>query len=618
MNNSFHRKSTPQAQTKLPSIAEERNKKIRRSSAFSANFCGGFFCYLWQLLLAVGTSILCLHCSAKQENRPHPADLVLRRGAIYTVNAARTWAAAVAIDKGRIVYAGAESGIDSRIGPNTTVIDLQGKMVLPGFHDSHVHPVSGGIELGECNLNGLETPEQIFDAIRRYAEQNPQAPWIRGAGWELPIFPNANPHKSLLDQIVRDRPVVLTAADGHSAWVNSRALQVAGITKDTPDTPNGRIERDVKTGEPTGTLREDAMDLVAEHLPQYTKEDYIKGLRRGLEMANRFGITSLQEASADSNLLEAYAELDRRGELTTRAVAAMYVDPAQGVAQISRLQELRQKYQGARLRANAVKIFADGVIEARTAAVLEPYLDKPGDFGKANFAPQAFNRLVTALDRENFQIHIHAIGDRAIRMALDAFDSAKVANGSRDARHHIAHLELFNPQDIPRFRQLGVIANFQPLWAYADSYITELTEPALGPDRSRWLYPIATMLKAGAVVVCGSDWSVSSMNPIDAIQVAVTRRGLSDSTGAAWIPPELVELPAMLAGYTINGAFVNFEETETGSIEVGKAADLIVLDRHLFEIPAHTIHRAKVLLTLLEGKEVFRDSTFEVAGRIPD
>lgn len=564
----------------------------------------------WWPLLVIAFSILWLHCSTNQGNCP-PADWVLRNGAIYTMDAARTWAEAVAIDDGRIVYVGNEEGLKRWLGTRTKLVELQGKMVLPGFHDSHVHPVSGGIELGECNLNGLETQEQIFDAIRRYAEQNPSAPWIRGGGWDLPIFPNANPHKSLLDQIVPDRPVFLSAADGHSAWVNSKALQITGITKDTPDTPNGRIERDPQSGEPSGTLREDATELVSKHLPEYTPEDYVNGLRRGLEMANRFGITSLQEASANEKYLEAYAELDRRGKLTARVVTAMYVDPAQGVAQIPRLKELRQKYQGTRFRANAVKIFADGVIEARTAAVLEPYLDKPGDLGKANLEPQALNELVTALDREGFQVHIHAIGDRAIRMALDAFQSAISANGRRDSRHHIAHIQLFHPQDIPRFRQLGVIANFQPLWAYADSYITELTEPALGPARSRWLYPIASVLKTGAIMACGSDWSVSSMNPIDAMQVAVTRRGLEDSTGAAWIPQELVELPAMLAGYTINGASVNFEETDTGSIEVGKAADLIVLDRNLFEIPAHTIHRAKVLLAMLEGKEVYRDSTFE-------
>jgi hypothetical protein len=561
----------------------------------------------WLQLATVALSCFWLACATQQDISTQTAEMVLRNGAVYTMAAARTWAEAVAIDNGRIVYVGHENGIKPWIGSHTTVVDLQGKMVLPGFHDSHVHPVSGGIELGECNLNGLATQEEILAAIRRYAEQNPNAAWIRGGGWDLPIFPNANPHKSLLDKIVSDRPVYLSAADGHSAWVNSRALQEAGITKDRPDPPNGRIERDPKTGEPTGTLREDAMDLAAAHLPEYTAEEYLQGLRRGLEMANEFGISSLQEASADSQSLEAYAELDRRGELTARVVAAMYVDPAEGVEQIPRLAAMRKKYQGRRLRANAVKIFADGVIEARTAAVLEPYLDKPGDRGKANLEPAAFNELVTALDREGFQVHVHAIGDRAIRMALDAFESARAANGSRDSRHHIAHIQLFDPQDMPRFRRLGVIANFQPLWAYADDYIVDLTIPALGPKRSRWLYPIGSMAKTGAVIACGSDWSVSSMNPLDAMQVAVTRRGLEDISGSSWIPEELVNLPEIIAGYTVNGAYVNFQENETGSIEAGKAADLIVLDKNLFEIPFHAIYQARVLLTLLEGQEIFRD-----------
>ncbi|MDZ7361098.1 MAG: amidohydrolase [candidate division KSB1 bacterium] len=562
----------------------------------------------WQLLIAA-LSMLWLSCSAEQADGPRPSDLVLRNGAIYTMNAAREWAEAVAVDGGRIVYVGTDSAVKKWIGGRTQVVDLQGKMVLPGFHDSHVHPLSGGLELGECNLNGLETQEQILEAIRRFAQQNPAASWIRGGGWDLPIFPNANPHKSLLDQIVSDRPVYLSAADGHSVWVNSTALQIAGITKETPDTPNGRIERDPQTGEPTGTLREDAARLVAQHLPEYKREDYVNGLRRGLEMANRFGITSLQEASADSNDLEAYLELDRRGELTARVVAAIDINPAQGIAQIPRLVALRKKFHGKRLRANAVKIFADGVIEARTAAVLKPYLDY-GDLGKANFEAGALKTLVTALDSAGFQIHIHAIGDRGIRMALDAYQAAREKNGSRDSRHHIAHLELIDPEDIPRFRRLGVVANFQSLWAYADKYITDLTEPALGPARSRWLYPIASVMKTGAVVAGGSDWSVSSMNPLAAMQVAVTRRGLADSTGAAWHPEELVDLAPMIAAYTINGAYVNFEEKETGSIETGKAADLIVLDRNIFEIPVNTIHRAKVLLTLLDGKQVYRATSF--------
>jgi predicted amidohydrolase YtcJ len=544
------------------------------------------------------------------------ADLVLRNGAIYTIDASRSWAEAVAIRAGRIVYVGSDRGARSWIGPRTQVIDLQGKMLLPSFHDSHVHPVSSGIELGECLLGELATVEQILEAVRRYAEQNPQKPWIRGTGWQLPLFADANPHKSLLDKIVPDRPVYLAAADGHSVWVNSRALEVAKITKATPDPKTGRIERDPATGEPTGTLREAAIDLVASHLPDYTAEDYLTGLRRALEMANRFGITSLQDADVNERRLEAYAELDRRGQLTARVVAALYVEPSQGESQIPRLSALRRKYQGRRLRATATKIFADGVIEARTAALLEPYLGANGDRGKAKLEPEVFKPLVAALDREGFQVHIHAIGDRAIRNALDAFEFARAKNGGRDSRHHIAHLELFDPQDIPRFRRLGVIANFQPLWAFADPYIVKLTIPALGPERSRWLYPIRSLIETGAVIACGSDWSVSSMNPLDAIQVAITRRGLDEEQGPAWIPEETVDLAQMLAGYTINGAYVNFEETETGSIEKGKAADLIVLDRNLFEIPAREIHTAKVLLTLLEGKAIYRDPSFALKDQL--
>lgn len=564
-------------------------------------------CVRLAITLAMGLSVI--SCSGEKSANTK-ADVLLRNGAIYTVDAARSWAEAAAIAHGRIIYVGANAGAEEFITPQTHVIDLNGKMVLPGFHDSHVHPVSGGIELGQCNLNGLQTQQEIFDAVREYAQKNPALPWIVGGGWDLPIFPNANPTKQQLDQLVSDRPAFLSAADGHSAWVNSKALELAGITAATADPPEGRIERDPLSKEPTGTLRERATDLVSKHIPPLTSADYLAGAKRGLAMANRFGITSFQEASATPEILAAYDSLDRSGELTARVVAAMYVDPAKDEAQIEELKQRRSRYRRKNLRAEAVKIFADGVIESRTAAMLAPYLDRPDYRGIPNLEADKFKRLVTALDQEKFQVHIHAIGDRAIRMALDAHEAAQLANGRRDARHHLAHIQLIDPQDIPRFERLGIIANFQSLWAYADTYITELTEPALGPERSRWLYPIGSVMRSGAMIAGGSDWSVSSMNPLDAIQVAVTRRGVDDSTGSAWIPQEIVDLPTMIAAYTINGAYVNHQENETGSIEVGKAADLIVLDRNLFEIPVHEIHNAKVLLALLEGREVHRDSTF--------
>jgi predicted amidohydrolase YtcJ len=548
-----------------------------------------------------------------------PADLVFRHGAVYTVDAPRSWAEAVAVSRGRICFVGTDREVQSRMGKGTYVVDLRGQMLLPGFHDSHVHPIAGGIDLGECNLTDATNQLQIVEMVRAYAREHVGLPCVRGAGWQLPIFPKANPHKKVLDEIVADRPVYLISADGHSAWVNSRALELAGITKATPNSPAGHsrpgiIERDAATGEPSGTLREGAMLLVSERLPKYTQGDYVQGLRRYLKLSASFGITSLQEARADEHYLEAYEELDRRGELTAHVVAAAEIDVAKGTEQVEHFEALRRKYHRRRYRTTAVKIFADGVIESRTAALLEPYTDTSDDFGKANIEPDVLNRLVEALDRLGFQIHVHAIGDRAIRNSLNAFEYARQRNGPRDSRHHIAHLELINPMDIPRFRKLGVIANFQPLWAYADSYIKDLTLPVLGPNRSRWLYPIRSVANSGAVLVCGSDWDVTSMNPLECIQVGITRRGLAEEPGPAWIPEETVDLSTLLAGYTINGAYLSFEETDTGSIEVGKLADLVIINRNLFEVPPREIHQCKVLLTLLEGKMIYRDPDFEYAG----
>lgn len=551
--------------------------------------------------------------AAAQTVAPLSADTVFRGGGVYTVDAARSWAEAVAVREGRIVYVGTDAGLAPWIGPQTRSIDLKGKMLLPGFHDSHVHLVGGGIELDECNLNGLATMDEVLAAVRQFAKQHPAKKWIRGGGWPLTLS-GGNPHKDLLDEIVPDRPVILDAFDGHSSWVNSKALQIAGITKETRDPKRGRIERDPKTGEPTGTLRESAARLVINKTPPYTHEEFVTGLRRGLENANRFGITSVQEARVTDQHLNAFAELDKSGELTVRTVAALGFEPGKAMSQLSQFVEWRAKYQSKRLRATAVKIFQDGVIESRTAALLQPYLGGE-ERGWLNHEPEVLKPLAAELDRLGFQIHIHAIGDRGIQSSFDALEFARDRNGRRDSRHHIAHIQLFDPPDITRFRQLGVVANFQPYWMQADPYIVDMTLPVLGPERSRWLYPIRSVAKTGAVIACGSDWSVSSMNPLDAIQVAVTRRGIKEPPGPAWIPEEAVDLPLLLAGYTINGAYVNFEESETGSIEVGKAADLIVLDRNLFEIPSHEIHLAKVLLTLLEGKDVFHAPDFPAGGR---
>jgi len=538
----------------------------------------------------------------------NPADLVLRDAMVYTVDSANPRAEAVVIDDGRIVYVGTSDSAQSFVGRHTEVLRLAGRMVLPGFHDTHVHPVTGGMELGDCDLNAAVALDEVRRLVTECDRRDATAPWVRGGGWQLPIFPDG-PTRGLLDSLVPDRPAYLTSADGHSAWVNSRALALAGLTRATRDPANGRIERDA-TGAPSGTLREAAMDLVSSELPPHTADDHLAGLERGLAMAARFGITTLHEASATEPIALAYARADSLGRLTARSVLSLLVDTKAPVdREIRRLAALRARASRGLIRPVAAKIFTDGVIEAQTAALLAPYLDRPGYRGALNLPPAKFDTLVGKLDSAGFKVHVHAIGDRAIRIALDGFAKQHARDGGVGPRHIVAHIQLFDPDDIPRFASLGVVPSFQPLWAYADPYITELTEPRLGPERSRYLYPIASVARSGAIMAAGSDWSVSSMNPLDAIQVAATRRDLDDSTGTAWVPEERVDLATMLRAYTLGGAVASDHDSLTGTLTVGKAADVIVVSDDLFSLPPHRIHTARVLLTLLGGRAVYRDST---------
>ena len=536
------------------------------------------------------------------------ADLVLRGGAVYTMDAVRSWAESVAIRKDTIVYAGPDAGIAPYLGPRTRVVNLGGRMVLPAFQDAHIHPILGGISQHQCALYDQKTKEEYVAAVAAYAKKHPEAPWIRGDGWSLAAFsPTGVPDRKFLDAVVSDRPVYLESSDGHSAWVNSKALAIAKITKDTPDPAGGRIDRDPKTGEPLGGLQDSAMGLVSSHAPPYTDAERLEGLRDAVKMLNGLGITSFQDASVDEDSLRAYRALDEMGELTMRVVASLWWERDKGDEQIAGFIEARKKYTRGRVRATTVKIMQDGVMEVQTAALLKPYLGHPGVVGLTMVEPEALKRAVTHLDKERFQVHFHAIGDAAIRECLDAVEAARRANGARDARHHIAHIELFDPADIPRFRELGVVANFQPLWAFADDYMTKLTLPALEPERARWIYPIHSLLASGAVLAFGSDWAVSSPNPLEELEVAVTRMGPHGETSEPFLPEERIDLGDALAAFTIGAAYVNFQDDRTGSIETGKLADLIVLDRNLFAIKPEEISEARVLLTLFGGKPVHGD-----------
>jgi predicted amidohydrolase YtcJ len=551
--------------------------------------------------LLLGLSVAAIACRPGQP----PAELVFRHGAIYTMDAARTWAGAVAVRRGRIVYVGPDTVPPDLVGPRTTVVDLRGGMLLPAFQDAHVHLIDGGVELGDCDLNEAEHATAVAAAVRACAAAHPQWSWVRGSGWQLPYFPDGNPRKELLDTLVPDRPAFLWAADGHSAWANSRALAQARITRETPDPANGRIERDPRTGEPTGTLRESAAELVDHVLPARTDAELAGGFDRAQRLAHSFGITTIFDADAEEPELRGYTAADRAGRLKLRVVVAMDGSGG-GDTMLARLRDWRRRYTTRNVHPTAVKLYQDGVIEARTAAMLAPYLDRQGDPGRPIRDQATLNAVTRALDREGLQIHVHAIGDRAIRMTLDALEQVATANGPRDRRPGIAHLELIDPADIPRFRRLGVVANFQARWANGDEYLVRMTEPALGPSRNRWLYPIASVARTGAVLAGGSDWSVSSLDPLEAIEVGTTHREPGDTVTPPWNPGERVDLPTMLAMYTINAAWAMHLERETGSIEVGKLADLIVLDRDLFTLPAGRIHEARVVRTVFEGRTVYQ------------
>jgi predicted amidohydrolase YtcJ len=549
------------------------------------------------------------------------ADLAFVNGVVYTVNAARSRAQAVAVEGGRITVVGSDADVRDAIGPRTEVIDLEGRMLLPGFQDAHVHPVSGGLAMLRCDLHDLHSREDYLLAVKTYAVDHPEREWILGGGWSMDVFPRGTPTKDLLDSIVPDRIVYLPNRDGHSAWVNSRALEVAGITRETPDPADGRIERD-EAGEPSGALHEGAADLVGDLAPDATADEGYEGLLKGQEYLHSLGITGWQDAIVSParwmDNYDPYVRAGERGDLTARVVGALWWDRERGEEQIEELVAMRERGRVGRFSPTSVKIMQDGVCETFTAAVLEPYLDglgNPTDKRGISFVdPDALKGYVTELDRLGFQVHFHTLAERAVREALDAIEAARTSNGSSDHRHHLAHLQVVHPDDIPRFRALDAVANAQPLWAAHEDQMDELTIPFLGEPRWRWQYPFASLVRSGATLAMGSDWSVSSPDPIQEIHVAVNRVMPPEYTSGndnteVFLPEERLDLETSIAGFTINSAYVNHRDDVTGSIERGKFADLTILDRDPFAFPPEEISTATVDATFVEGVKVFERST---------
>jgi predicted amidohydrolase YtcJ len=544
------------------------------------------------------------------------ADLVLRGGAVYTVDAARRRAEAVAVRDGRIVAVGTDAHVRELVGPRTEVVELRGRMLLPGFQDAHVHPAMGGLQLTRCDLSELDTIAGYTGHIAAYAAAHPDEKWILGGGWSMPAFPGGVPDRETLDAVTTGRPAYLPNRDGHSAWVNTRALELAGVTRETPDPPGGRIERDA-AGDPSGALHESAMGLVGEILPESSPRQKRDALLAAQAYLHSLGITGWQDAAVGASVvgedfLDTYLDLAESGELTARVVGALWWQRERGIEQLDGLLERREraaKTRG-RFRADTVKIMQDGVCETFTAAMLSPYLDAHGhdtaNAGMSFVEPDALRAYVTRLDAEGFQVHLHALGDRAVREALDAVAAARKANGQNDSRHHLAHLQVIHPDDVPRFRQVGAVANCQALWACNDAQMTELTVPFLGPERTARQYPFGSLERAGAMLAMGSDWSVSSPNPFEQMHVAVNRLPADGSNADVLLPDERLPLSTALHAFTMGSAYVNHLDDITGSIEVGRCADLVVADHDLFAVPVTEIGTVRAVLTMVEGQVVHR------------
>ena len=547
------------------------------------------------------------------------ADLVLTNGYVYTVDPVRLSADALVVKGSRIAFIGRTTEAEAWIGSQTRVIDLQGKMVLPGFVDSHCHITSGVCEIYEPILHGIHNIEGYQQAVLKFVSAKPELAGIQAGGWVNAVFEPHGPGKELLDAVVPGIPVVLFSEDYHNAWVNSKALEVAGITANTPDPASGIIERG-SDGNPSGTLRESAVELVKKAVPSYTIAQVQEGFTYFQKMAHSLGITTVYNplvSMKDPTDFQALHEWERSGKMRLRIPSAVEVEPGDSIGIVEELIEMRNREQGEYFKILAVKIFMDGVLEGGTAYLEEPYLHTPESRGILNWEPQKYNRMCVALDRAGFQIHVHSIGDAATRITLDGFAEARRQNGKRDSRHSITHLQLVHAADIDRFAELGVVAVTQPYWFVMDANYDQALN-YIGRQRAARQYPMKSFFEKGVIVASASDYNVTLRpNPLVAIEIGVTRTVPGDDrTSAApefnsiFVPHERVSVEEMITSFNINGAYAAFLENDTGSLEVGKKADFIILDQNILNMDPAKIHHTRVLLTFFDGQEVYCHSSF--------
>jgi predicted amidohydrolase YtcJ len=538
-------------------------------------------------------------------------DLILTHGDIRTMDPLQPRAQAVAVQNGRVVAIGSNDEISALANGRTKKIHAGGKLVLPGFQDTHIHLQDSGTGFSSSvNLEGARNIEQLQQLIRDYAKTTNDL-WVRGVGWYSGIFGAHNLDRHVLDAAVPDRPVYIYASDGHNAAMNTKACELTGLDASVADPHGGSFVRDAK-GVPTGLIYEDAIDWVRARMPKKELDAYTKGVRYGQKLCNKHGITGVLDAMVAERHMKVYRGLEEAGELSVRLRATAKVYPEESVKDaLGRLEALRRDYRSENIAVHSAKFFLDGVLENRTAAMIEDYSDATGGNAPIMFDEDHLRDLFIAFDAARFQLHIHVIGDRATRVALDRIEAAREINGAWPSLHQLAHVQVIHPDDIPRLREFGVVTNMQPLWARCEPSVTDVALPFIGAERGRWMYPWRTIVETGAPYAVSSDWGVSTLNPFPIMQTAVTRQPAHVAKDfPVFEAQERLNVEQVVRGYTTLAAAAAWRGDETGSLTPGKYADMIVLDRDIFTVDPYAIGETQVDLTLLGGREVHRAEGF--------
>ena len=535
-------------------------------------------------------------------------DVIVINGKVYAADGGADLAEAVAIRGNKVIRVGSNREIQRLKRAQTVVVDARGGAVMPGFIDAHAHLISGGLSLDQISLGDAATVDEIKDTIRVWSEAHPERAWITGRGWYYQPFNGAMPTRQMLDALVPDRPAYLIAYDGHTGWANTKALKAAGITRRTKSPANGAIVKDSR-GEPTGALKEAAMTLMTAAAPKPTEEDRLAAARAAIDEAHRFGITSVQDAGGAAGDLDLFDRLRKRKELTLRVYQALRADATLTEANLDELEQVRTRFaDDPVLKTGAIKLIADGVIESHTAAMLEPYANRPAIKGDARFTPEQLNKVVAMLDKRGWQIMTHAIGDAAVRMSLDAYQSAAKANPApeRGRRHRIEHIETIDPADVPRFGKLGVVASFQPVHATPSPTPGDVWSVNIGEARASRGWMWNSIARSGGRLAFGSDWPVMTLDPLKGLHVAVTRATQDGLPEGGWIPSERLTLRRAIDAYTRDAAWASFDELRKGVLARDMLADIVVLTDDIFSGPASRLTTTEVAVTIADGKVVYR------------